>query len=498
MGLESDPGILIAPKGESQMKKVGVLLLLVALLVLPTAALADLPGGGWWSGEQIQNVGDDVAHVVVTSYDASSSATYTANYDIPVGGAHTFLPSEFGHPAGFQGSAVAEADQSVKAVVNVTNRLAGGYGTAGGLAAAQYQGIEAPANTVNFPLAKINHYGKTTTFYIQNAGSAPTTTGTATFRMRSGATHTYSLPAIGAGQMILFTAQDAGANPNDTNNDAKIGSLTVAGSDQPLAGIVMEHFHVETPATILQGARGFTAADFDTTLYAPVAKNNRGGRFTGIQVQNVSGASINISVTYKGTAGACAGMTYTDGATGLADGASKTFLGTTVLPSNCTAAGTIVGTGNIVAIVNESFLTAYIPPEGQQSTTYNAFPASMASQVLSVPLYKENRFNKTTGLQVQNTSATSNAHVTLEFVCGTTTYTTNVQTIAPGAGANFTRVSQNPGLWAGTVMPEDVNCAVTVTSADQNIVGMANESVFPFSGAPIQQDKSNYEGFNLP
>jgi len=478
------------------MKKVSMIVLLVALMALPTVALAELPGGGWWSGEQVQNVGSDVAHVLVTSYDAASAATYSATYDIPLGGAYTFLPSDFGQPDGFQGSAIVESDQPVKAVVNVTNRQAGDYGVVGGLAAAQYQGIETPASTVSFPLAKINHFGKTTTFYLQNAGSAATTTGTATFKMRNGDTHTYNLPAIGLGQMILFTAQDAGADPNNAVNDAKIGSLVVT-ADQPLAGVVMEHFATENPATLLQGARGFTAADYDTTLFAPVAKNNRGGRFTGIQVQNVSGGSIDITVTYKGSAGACAGGTYTDDATGVVDGASATFLGTAVLPEDCTAAATIVGTGNIVAIVNESFLSAYIPPEGQQSTTYNAFPAGAASQFLSAPLYKENRFNKTTGLQIQNVSPTNDAHVTLDFVCGANTYTTQVQTIGPGAGANYTRVSQNAGLWLGTAMPEDVNCAVLVESADENIVGMANESVYPFSGAPIQQDKNNYEAFNL-
>lgn len=478
------------------MKKVGMMLLLVALVALPAATLADLPGGGWWSGEQVQNVGNDVAHVLVTSYDASSSATYTASYDIPVGGAWTFLPSDFGHPDGFQGSAVVEADQLVKAVVNVTNRESGGYGITGGFAAAQYQGIEAPATEVNFPLAKINHFNKTTTYFIQNAGNAATTSGTATFVMRNGDTHTYDLPAIGVNQMILFTAADAGADPNNADNNGKVGGMSVT-ADQPLAGVVMEHFHTENPATILQGARGFTAADYDTTLLAPVAKHNRYGRFTGIQVQNVSGGTIDINVTYEGTAGACAGNTYNDSATGVLDGASATFLGTAVLPENCTAAATIVGGGNIVAIVNEAFQAGYVPAEGQRATTYNAFPAGTASMTLSVPLYKENRFSKTTGLQVQNVSSTGDAHITLAFVCGGTTYTTNVQTIGPGASANYTRVSQNAGLWSGDVMPENVNCAVTVTSADENIVGMANESVFPFSGAPIQQDNSNYEAFNL-
>ncbi|HFD38379.1 MAG TPA: hypothetical protein ENJ31_00795 [Anaerolineae bacterium] len=367
---------------------------------------------------------------------------------------------------------------------------------AGGAAAAQYQGIESPDTTISFPLAKINHFNKTTTFYIQNAGSAATTTGTATFKMRNGDTHTYTLPSIGKGQMILFTAQDAGADPNNSVNDAKIGSLVVT-ADQPLAGVVLEHYTTEDPATILQGARGFTSADYDTTWYAPVTKNNRYGRFTGIQVQNVSGGSIDITVTYKGTAGACAGNTYTDSASSVADGTSHTFLGTAVLPEDCTAAATIVGTGNIVAIVNESFLKDHIPADGQQATTYDAFPAKAATKTLSVPLYKENRFNKTTGLQVQNVGS-NDAHVTLSFVCGSTTYTTQQQTISPGTSANYTRVSQNTSLWSGTVMPEDVNCAVTVTSADENIVGMANESVYPFSGAPIKQDKSNYEAFNLP
>jgi hypothetical protein len=39
--------------------------------------------------------------------------------------------------------------------------------------------------------------------------------------------------------------------------------------------------------------------------------------------------------------------------------------------------------------------------------------------------------------------------------------------------------------------------SVIVTS-DQNVVGVANESTYPIQTPRINQDKSNYEAFNLP
>ena len=160
----------------SKMMSVGFLL--VALIAFSSIAGAEIPGSGWWSGEQVQNVGDDTAHLMVTAYDTDSTATYVATYVVEVGKAYNFLPHDFsGMPEGFQGSAVVEADQPIKAVTNVTNRQAGDYGVTGGAATAQYQGIGAPDSVVNFPMAKINHYQKTTTFYIQNAGATATTSG---------------------------------------------------------------------------------------------------------------------------------------------------------------------------------------------------------------------------------------------------------------------------------------------------------------------------------
>lgn len=487
------------------MKKIVTYLVLIAVLVSATVAFAQtgLPGSGWWSGEQIQNVGSSDANVTVVAYDMSSSNTYTANATVSSGAAYTFTPNDFASmPDGFQGSAVVSADQPIKAIVNVTNRQSGSLGVAGGKAAAQYQGIDGSMvdTTLYFPLVKGDHYGKTTTFYIQNAGTSAAT-ATATFTMRNGDTHVYTTPSIGPNQMVAFSVFDAGTY-SPSSNDGRVGGLVVTSS-QPLAGTVLEHYTTESPATIAQGTRGFTSADFDTKAYAPVIKNSRFNRFTGIQVQNVSGGDVDITVTYAGTAGACAGNTYTDSVTGVADGTSHTFVqlpGQTNLPSDCTASATIEATGNIVAIVNEAYVSSYVSAgNDQRAVTSSAIPASSATTKISVPLFKDDRFEKRTGLQIQNVGSAQATNIVATFVCsGGASFTavSKPQTVDAGAAVLFYHPSTQGSMFeaANPFASDNVNCSVTVT-ADQPVVAIANESVTP--GAALAQDNNNYEGFNL-
>jgi hypothetical protein len=320
-----------------------------------------------------------------------------------------------------------------------------------------------------------------------------------TFNMADGV-HTGTTPSIDPGRMVAVNPGDYGVV---AGNSAGVGALTVSSAED-LAGSVTEHKVTESPATLLQSTRGFTTADYDTTVYAPIVKRDFAKRFTGIQVQNVSGGTIDIAVTYVGSGGACAGTTYTSNATGVANGASKTFVNDPVLPTNCLASATVVGTGNIVAIVNEAYQNGMIPAgEKQQATTYSCIPDKVATTKLSVPLYKENSFKKTTGLQVQNVGPSTATNVVLTFSGPSGTYVTKPQTIVSGGSANFFRVAANAALWAGTAMPDNAagNGAngvygVIITS-DQPIVAIANESTFPLTGGSLKQDKSNYEAFNL-
>ncbi len=483
------------------MKKLVRIATVVTIIALALAsavsAQGGIPGSGWWSGEMVQNVGTDTANVVVTAY--GSGTTYsTVDTQIEVDAAKNFTPSDFtGMPDGTQAAAVVQADQPIKAIVNVTNRLSGDLGVTGGEAAAQYQGIDGDAvdTTLYFPMAKYDRFSKTTAFYIQNAGGAAAT-ATCVFATGTG-TYTYTTPSIAMNEMVVVVPGDANV-PSVNTDRGNIGSLTVSSSEN-LAGVVMEYITDESPAKILQSTRGFTANDFDTKLYAPTVKQYRYSRFTGIQIQNVSTGDVDVTLRLVGSRGDCAGSVYTQTFTALGAGESWTanqIAGQDgAMVDNCAASAVVEATGNVVAVVSESYVSAYT---GQQkSTTYSAFADGSTTTVIGVPMYKENRFSKYTGLMIQNVGSAEATNVVVTFnqaAGGTGTFTTVAQTIPAGGSIELSKVSENAALWSGTAAPSNATFGIKVT-ADQNVVAIANEAVY--QGDPLDQDNNNYEGFNL-
>jgi len=496
------------------MRKISILVIALMMVFSASSAVAQtgIPGSGWWSGEQVQNVGSTLATVTVTAYDSTTAATYTAAQGIAAGAAFTFSPSHFaGMPAGFQGSAVVSSAEPIKAIVNVTNRLSGDLGIAGGKAAAQYQGIDSSmvATSLNFPVIKGGHFGKSTTVYIQNAGTSPAT-ATLTFTMKNGDVHTYTTPTIGVYQMVAASVWDSTTfNPSGqpASWTGRLGALAIT-SAQPLAATVMEHFTAETVGTILQSTRAFTSADFDTVFYAPIIKNSWvNGRFTGINVMNVDTVPIDITVTYKGTGGTtCLGNIYYDKTFGVPPGAPYNFVQRTEdgtnLPVNCLAAAKIEATGKIVVVVTESYRSDAIPASGQSAVMSSGFPAHTATTKVSAPLFKDDNYQKRTGLQIQNVGPVTATNIVATFVCtGGASFTaiSLPQTVASGSAVLFYKPSADPGKFTSTnpFVASNVNCGVTITS-DQPIVALANESPIPPSaGGTLQQDNNNYEGFNL-
>ena len=138
-----------------------ILVLVLALLLVSVGAVSaqsgNLPGSGWWSGQQIQNVGSASTSVLFTAYDEDGN-------DFPCGPAKSagvgqsvnFLTNtDCTVPAGFVGSAVVSADQPIAAIVNVVNMPTG-------RAAGMYRGTDGAdvANTIAFPLMKNNYFGR--------------------------------------------------------------------------------------------------------------------------------------------------------------------------------------------------------------------------------------------------------------------------------------------------------------------------------------------------
>jgi len=187
------------------MKKTLLGVMIVTLLAGAIGAYAQgpgissLPGGGWWEASQVMNVGDDIAHTILTpivGLDVSGVSAEPASADIEVGASHTFMPGMYGDMImddGFKGSAIVSSDQPIVAIGSIANNLIGDLGVSGGRAAAQYPGISQDAvdTTLAFPLVKNDYKGKTTTFYIQTVEAG---TIYVTYSMNEGA-DTYTASA---------------------------------------------------------------------------------------------------------------------------------------------------------------------------------------------------------------------------------------------------------------------------------------------------------------
>lgn len=458
-----------------------VILLVVLATVGLVAAQGGLPGSGWKSGQQIQNVGTAAAQVVFMAYDMSGSASDCGTKNIAPGASETYLTDvDCPVAAGFVGSAVASADQPIAAIVNVNNR-----GT--GAAAGQYQGTDGAdvANSISFPLVKNNHSGRTTTFYVQNASTSPNNIS-ATFNV-NGVSYPKSYNNVPGNAMVVIDPSDAGV-PSGQGN---VGSLEVTGT-QPLAGSSLEHEASAVVASNLQASKAFTAADGSQNVYCPLYRNahTAKGQTTGAQVQNVSGGPVDINFTVN--AGGSTFGPYT--ATNVANGASVTFFApqlTPAIPAGTVGSAVISATGNVVAVVND---------RGDDNgvlrfTTYACFGSG--DTTVNIPLAKEFAGGNTTGIQVQNVGGAA-TKVTLEYKAtnGATLKIESKNNIAPGESITSFGVSNlNTSLW--TQLSSSGSMAGTVNgvviTASQDVVAIANES--SSAPNPSGQDTKNYEGF---
>ncbi len=483
------------------------LLVMVSSLVGAASAQAPdiqtLPGGGWVTGTQVQNVGSGNATILMTVYDQAAGQWDMSYSDVAPGSSVNFAASLFGWPDGSMGSGVVLADQPIVAQTNETN----------GMAAGQYQGVGQPADQINFPLVKNNYLGsgKFTTFFVQNAGTEAAIIY-ATYTAGDGSTYPWnSGAAVDPGRMVMLNPTDVGF-PGD-----QLGSLTVTAS-VPIAGVVNEH-HV-SDASILQATRGFAPADAGTTLLIPTIKRQFGYRSTGPIIQNVSGGPANITITYKG-----AGIDFVQYANNVPAGASVVFYENvevcpagatcgqtgTPLPVGTLCSAEVTGTGNIVGVVNEAFYT--IPAgQRQRQTVTSAFNAAATTTKAAVPLYKVNHDYKNSGMQLQNADPLNAANFTATFSLGgsggvpVTEYVLQGTIPAGQAVTLFKLYAWMPDgcSWVGTGFPAAFNTSstsaerfgsVTIT-ADRPVVAAVTEGDEDPNSAN-RQDIKSYEAFNL-
>jgi hypothetical protein len=471
-----------------------VVLLLVLASVSLVAAQSNLPGSGWKSGQNIQNIGSGAAQIVFTAYNQTGQEFDCGNKTAQEGEAVNFLTDVDcqGVPAGFVGSAVVSADQPIAAIVNVNNR-----GT--GAAAGQYRGTDGSdvATNISFPLVKNNYFGRTTTFYVQNASSSPNNIA-ATFNTAAGSFNR-TFNNVPANAMVVISPADAGVPTGQTS----LGALIVTGS-QPMAGSALEHEAAAAVAQNLQATKAFTPDDYDDVAYCPLIRNDHtaNGQTTGLQVLNAGGAAQTITVEYSYTQnGTLQSKTLTKGP--VAPNASVNFFGAEDLPAGVFGSATVTGDGggNIAITVNDRGFKSVNP---NRVTAYSCFAANSATNTSLLPQYKELFGGNTTGLQIQNVAESGSANCTITYrgqtnagVKSEVTFENN-DPIPAGSFLNLFNVSQaqaNVTRTSGDAIGTLFNTfGGVVVTCDQPVVTQANES--SFGAGASGQDTKNYEGFN--
>jgi hypothetical protein len=495
---------------------------LLTLLAFPGIVVAGLPGGGWWSFYQVQNVGGAAGTLQMEAYATGTGGdTYSSNsFSMADGAALAFHPGlaptypsgdRIGFTTdladGFQGSAVLMADVPIVAVTQIGNNTSGSVGS-GGTATSFYQGIggAAAADKVSFPTVKHNFNGQTTTFYVQAAGEDAQVT--ITYNMNDGSSHTQST-TIEANRMFVFDPANAStpvasSNCGSAATSPCMGAATVSATTGSIVGVVVEHPHQGSPAPFVLSTRGFTSADEDTTIFAPTIKNDFNSSTTGFSVQNVgtlqTTAYITLTVTNASNA-ALIGQKYYDSEV-IAPGSATVFsvyrsnLGG--MPAGTFASAVVSADQNLVGAVNESKSQANTP-DGKAKAVYAAFPQSGATSLVALPLVKELFNGKTTGVTVVNAGDSDTKFVaTYTDANGAVRQFETTASYSTGEAAAFFQVFQNPqsrftGLSDFSVLEGTKNSVVLTTSNGEPLIALAQES----DRADKALDIKNYEGFNL-
>lgn len=516
--------------GVNDMKKflfsTGIVFILT--LVVSTVAFAALPGTGWWSAYQVQNVGGSDGSVTMSAYDASSSSVYGSDsfvfghgdalaYDPGVspnyGSGGNYIGFSSSLPSGFEGSLVLSASVPVLSVAQVANYANGSVGLAGGAATGEYQGFStALASTdLRFPIVKSNWANAATSFYIQATDSAGANV-TFTFNMNDGSVFTQT-QYIEANKMYMFDPATAGAPTSGCGTDFNLSpcfGAGVASSDTPIAGVVIEHPYSGSPVGAILVTRGLTSSDASSTLFVPSIKYDYYNAVAGASIMNVGTEDARVQITLTVTLGPNAGEIYTDELI-IQPNSTQTFskwlnnLGG--MPSGNFAAAKIESLDDVtydpqplVGISNDTKAQA-LTPMGYGRTAAYAFAVDQATATNGAPVVKEYHGSFTGGLTVVNVGDASTTIYFEYHEYGTDNVYTfwTASAVEANAAVNTGRISYNPsgtfvngGGWDFSELRYKEFSVLISTSNDEPIVTLV--TAYDPSSSKFY-DIMNYEGF---
>jgi len=241
---------------------------------------------GYYTWFSVQNAGSTNATVSVEYVPGSSGSAYTApDVVILPGASATFDQRDLAAlGAKFVGSAIITSDVPVVATVMQVGET---YMNMMG-----YNGFTEGSTTVSMPLIMSNNNGFYTGYQVQNVGNASTTV-TIDYGANLGGTFNPAndTATLAPGESMTFL-QNTGQFATETY----IGSATITSTGQPVVAIVNQ---VLMGAVALGTAyNGVDPAAATNRVSAPLIMANNSGFYTGIQVMNVGGSAVEITVDY--------------------------------------------------------------------------------------------------------------------------------------------------------------------------------------------------------
>jgi hypothetical protein len=238
------------------------------------------------SALSVQNMSGVVANITLTYYNPDGTVSGTAPDTLNPNEAKSY-PTLPNLTAGFSGSAVISSDQPLAAISNLNHTSSGTV-----VARDVFPGSPNGANTVYLPLlaSKLGAVSNDTWFSIQNAGGSVATVNIV-----------YSDCATGNPAPLTIQPGAAATvnNAPETCHTSHAFSGTVT-SDQPVVVVVVQEKPYSVPAYpngVMFAYSGLTNSGSTSQIFPVVTFNNSGNR-SGIQVQNTTATSSDITIAY--------------------------------------------------------------------------------------------------------------------------------------------------------------------------------------------------------
>jgi hypothetical protein len=363
--------------------------------VLP--AMSNGAYGGYLTTAYLENVGGTPANIRVQYFDQSGQPVGVGNSvaALPFHGTWTLRQDNAdGLAANQPGSAVIYSDQPLAVFVNE-------FAPGNVSDATSYTSVKVPGGTGTtlFAPAIANgaYGGYTTGIGLINTGGAATDVRI-TYRDKDGmAIKVQTLTGVAAGAYRGVYSGSSGSSTDANLPAGFAGTATIESTSAPaqaLAAVVNE---------VGPGGQ-FSSSDAvpsgQTSLQVPTALNNAfGGFYTGIGIQETSGAAGTVTVTYYDAGGAATPKMFpiaAHGYLGLYQGDALQG------PAAGAYTATISSDVPVAAIVTE--VAPAGPGSARQSTSYNTFAAGAATVNLAL-VSSSGADGWSTGLGIMNTGS---------------------------------------------------------------------------------------------